>query len=247
MNHIPTTKTQLEKLKMRARELKAADGLTLSAAKERAAVEAGYDNWHHVVSCQKQHNGITLPPLAPDEILVSILPIKGGAQGNYFYHIEIEGQRFQGAINEEGPYIQHHGTSHVHLGAAGIWQTKKGRWEHEPPGWFICKHGPGQPRISLKDLSPAGRRCLAQEFGIPIYESPEAAQNGDGDPEMQFYLSPAFRELCGWAEKRPRKLLSFAPGVYMPDWVERAADGWERFVAEWQMTLAVVRGITSRG
>lgn len=247
MNYIATTKTQLEKLKMRARELKATEGLMLSAAKEKAAREAGYDNWHHVVSCQKLRSTPPMPDLAPAEILVSILPIKGGAQGNYFYHIEIEGQRFQGAINEEGPYIQHHGTSTVHLGVAGIWQTKKGRSEHEAPGWFICKYGPSQPRISLKDLSPAGRLALATEFGIPIYETPGTVQNGGVDAEMEFYLSPAFRELCEWAEKRPRKIRSFAPGVYMPDWVERAADGWERFVAEWQMTLAVVRGITSRG
>ena len=261
MKQIPTTKTKLDKLRKRAREIRAAEGLKLSAAQAKAATEAGYDDWHHAISCKKcQESTPTLT--APSEVkaeaeserqtqwqgavsemrrlrrggetTVATLPIKGGGRGNYFFHIEIEGQRFQGAINDQGPYIQHHGTSAVSLGVCEIHWTK-GRYGNETPGWYVCKHGPAEPRISLQELSPAGRRRLAFEFGIPIFPAPAEAMQEAEDAKWfsgkwLFYLSPAFRALCTWADNRPRKVKMFeaSPGPYLFQWVTLATTAAER-------------------
>ena len=48
MRIIPTTKTAVEKLCNRAREIQRASKIVYSKAQDRAAQEAGYDDWRHV-------------------------------------------------------------------------------------------------------------------------------------------------------------------------------------------------------
>ncbi len=52
MKHIPTTTTAVDKIKARARALRSSHD-SLGHARDAAAVEAGYDHYHHVTQCHK--------------------------------------------------------------------------------------------------------------------------------------------------------------------------------------------------
>ena len=56
MNFIPTTVADLEKLKARAKVLKRKLAIKHRLALDKAAQEAKYLHWHHVMLCQKQSN-----------------------------------------------------------------------------------------------------------------------------------------------------------------------------------------------
>ncbi len=56
MKHIPTTSTAVEKIKARARALRS-NYESLGHARDAAAVEAGYDHYHHVTHCHKNSDG----------------------------------------------------------------------------------------------------------------------------------------------------------------------------------------------
>lgn len=51
MKHIPTTATAIRKIKLAAKQIKSEQNLTLSKAFDRASLNAGYENFHHVIHC----------------------------------------------------------------------------------------------------------------------------------------------------------------------------------------------------
>lgn len=53
MEHINTTQTTINKIKLLAKKLKKEKGIQLSKAQEEASIEFGYDNFHHVHDCFK--------------------------------------------------------------------------------------------------------------------------------------------------------------------------------------------------
>lgn len=56
MKHIPTTSTAVDKIKARARALRSSHD-SLGHARDAAAVEAGYEHYHHVTHCHKNSAG----------------------------------------------------------------------------------------------------------------------------------------------------------------------------------------------
>lgn len=52
MKHIDTTATSIRKIKTAAKKIKLEQGITLSESLEIAAKQAGYDNYHHVTTCE---------------------------------------------------------------------------------------------------------------------------------------------------------------------------------------------------
>ena len=57
MKHIPTTSTAVDKIKARARALRSSHE-SLGHARDAAAVEAGYDHYHHVAHCHRNSAGM---------------------------------------------------------------------------------------------------------------------------------------------------------------------------------------------
>lgn len=128
MRIIPTTKTAEEKLRTRAREIQRTENIAYTKAQDRAAQEAGYDDWRHV------HKSVTssecLPKIAQaqaenqlirdvpnDEArrrYMQILKENGAAtvvlvpppsKGDFFHSVEIEGNRFLGFISGGNLYL----------------------------------------------------------------------------------------------------------------------------------------------
>lgn len=75
MHFIPTTATVVRKIKLAAREFQRSSSLSLSEALNRAAQDAGYDNFHHVTVCAKKRKG--QPSLRFVRRIGSEAPIEG--------------------------------------------------------------------------------------------------------------------------------------------------------------------------
>jgi len=54
MQIIPTTATQVDKLKSLAKTRRKKDGVPLCAALDAVAQQHGYESWHHVTLCREQ-------------------------------------------------------------------------------------------------------------------------------------------------------------------------------------------------
>lgn len=144
-------------------------------------------------------------------------------RGYVFLDMTIEGHQFQAIVADE-PFIQlkskHGKTEHGHcdLGTASIAFAQNIRHCHGEKQWSICKHET-QSRIDISDLSDAGRRRLALEFGLPI-ESYDRYNhyNISFDIPTYFYASEAFTALVCWAKKHPRIIQQYGRGEYLGYW-----------------------------
>ena len=121
MRIIPTTKTAVEKLRARAREIQRTENIAYAKAQDRAAQEAAYDDWRHVQKSAESSEG--LPQLSEEpagklpsrelnedearqtymQILkqhgrAKVVPVTPPARGDIFHSVEIEGNRFDGCI-----------------------------------------------------------------------------------------------------------------------------------------------------
>lgn len=167
------------------------------------------------------------------------------AKGDVFHEVEIEGVCFRGAVGIDGPAIirrsarlRGYEQGWVQLGAGEIHHVPLfspyiARAKQDTPighEWWICKYGPREERVKIDDLSPVGRHALAHEFGIVLRYSLKDSYTFDADPDAMhyfggdwilFYLSPAFKSLCEWAKKRPRKARN-CPSSHLGDWATSA-------------------------
>lgn len=73
MKLLPTTSTAVEKLKKRARALRP-NYSSLGASRDAAAVEAGYDSFHHVTHCLKASSAPTLVRTATAKLPLAVHP-----------------------------------------------------------------------------------------------------------------------------------------------------------------------------
>lgn len=90
--HGTTTATAVRKIKLAARSIQRDGSLSLSAALDRAAQEAGYNNFHHVTVCAKSCKESRLPPLrfaiSPPTFAGLVLP--GDPQGEFYLGPDVE-------------------------------------------------------------------------------------------------------------------------------------------------------------
>jgi len=129
MRIIPTTKTAVEKLHDRAREIQRTSNISYAKARDRAAQEAGYDDWRHVrVSASSSEgsaqigeaqadNNQLIRDVSNDEArrrymefmkgngTVKVLPVPPPSKGDFFHSVEIEGNRFFGFIAGGNLYL----------------------------------------------------------------------------------------------------------------------------------------------
>lgn len=144
--------------------------------------------------------------------------IENPLKGDVFIDVTIEGHRFQGAINS-APYVVLKSKNGVwagggcDLGEASIAYVKADRFKESKNHWAVCKYE-NQPRIDLTDLSSAGRRTLATEFGLPIL-TPDIIL---GEGKLFFYGSKAYAALVAWAKAHPRKIKQFRENSYLGHW-----------------------------
>lgn len=200
MRFIPTTATAVEKLKARAKVIKHAEGITLSAAQERAALEGGYTSWHHVRQCLKRPDSGDVVESQEADPFAKVLRetrryldfldrhgtakvTRFAATADAFHEADIEGHCFRGIFTGDGPamalYSSRRGgyqRGFVQLGVAEVHYTSRDgiRTESENLGWYVCKYGANEPRIDASQLSDAGRYALLREFGLEIYFSSRA-------------------------------------------------------------------------
>lgn len=122
MRIIPTTKTAVEKLRTRAREIQRTSNISYAKSRDRAAQEAGYDDWRHVQQSAKsaestpqlsQAHASKLPvrelsdaqarqlymQLMKQNGSAKVTPLSPPARGDIFHSVEIEGVRFDGLIS----------------------------------------------------------------------------------------------------------------------------------------------------
>ncbi|WP_018079487.1 hypothetical protein [Thiobacillus denitrificans] len=221
MKLIPTTATAVEKLKTTAKGIKHASDLTHQEALERAASEAGYESWFHVLWCAKQgeknnhHFELQVNPASDEEMgnhiamMESVIAehdavsvINHPAKGDVFHHVEIDGIHFLGCVDSGGPYIAKKRPSNiggyeddVSLGVCKIYRTRP-RYlkESNAKEWAICKYDPLQPRINLRELSENAIKRLAMEFGIGAPALGIEGTIGDHSPPWMggsFYVLPS--------------------------------------------------------
>lgn len=128
MRIIPTTKTAVEKLRTRAREIQRTLNISYAKARDRAAQEAGYDDWRHaqqsVTSAEvtpqlSQAHASTLPVrglsvsqarhlymrLMKQNGTSRVTPLTPPTRGDIFHSVEIEGARFDGLISGGNLYL----------------------------------------------------------------------------------------------------------------------------------------------
>lgn len=144
--------------------------------------------------------------------------IKNPLKGDFFVDVTIEGHRFQAGISDT-PYIAlkskngHGYGGDCALGVSSIANVTKEIWTEGEKHWAVCKYET-QFRIDLSDLSDAGRRTLAIEFGLPILISGFPFQN-EG---VLFYGSTAYDALVAWAKLHPRKIKQYGANSYLGRW-----------------------------
>jgi len=143
-------------------------------------------------------------------------------KGDIFLDLTVEGKRFQ-AIAADDPCITRvDGHGDCPFGVALIFKSA---------GWWICKYDSTQRRVSLDDLSTAGRRAVAFQFGLldaeaPSYRRSPALMFNVFSPAYAFFRSPAASALKDWALLHPRKVKKFQPADYLLHWTRHIATGW---------------------
>lgn len=136
-----------------------------------------------------------------------------------FHHIVIENRHFLGLVTMDGPYISEGRNGCCPLGAASINRCGSAD-DFDNVGvesWHVAKYH-REGHINIEGLSEAGRRALAIEFGLPLYD-------GDAHPPVDaqtlFQASPAAKALGNWLDMNPQLRRTFAPSVYLGDWTTR--------------------------
>lgn len=185
--------------------------------------------------------------------------IANPSKGKVFRDVDIEGMRFQGYIESNGPAIQNVVPEHHFWegGSAPLGRVSEIHYcpafrrnsvfeiEYEA-GWWICKYGPDEPLINISSLSEDGRNTLAYQFGIPIYPHSEAQPNCGFPVEWKipphsflpngdilFFLSPSFKDLCNWSQTYPRLTRSSQfKENYLRGWKKAVIKG--EYVPDWQ-------------
>jgi len=144
--------------------------------------------------------------------------VRNTPRGDVIHDVVIEGQQFSAAIFSRSILV---GTGDGWSCALGVASINS---KHlDGPGWAVCKYW-NQRHLDL-NLSAAGRRALALEFGLPIV--PEIGYL-DMHPLTEydfFYLSPAFESLVTWASKHPRKIRKVIGDDYLGLWPLAAMKG----------------------
>lgn len=128
MRIIPTTKTAVEKLRARAREIQRTENIAYAKARDRAAQDAGYDDWRHVQQMLTSSEGLLqvdqaqadnplfrdVPndearhrymQLLKEKGAAKVVPVAPPSKGDYFHSVEIEGNRFLGFISGGNLYL----------------------------------------------------------------------------------------------------------------------------------------------
>lgn len=225
MKFIPTTATAVEKIKSLAREIKSIDRLAYSCAIEIAAKRNGYENWHHVIWCQKNTSSdavavtdLVVPCAAlvntPRSVLYMnnfrLFPvaevIRHSIGGDFFHHAEIEGVHFVAGIANSGPYVsmlqrkqKNVSDGDSYLGVSKICYTEKQySRDKEILSWNVCKYDSGQAKIDLDRISSAGVCAFSKEFGIAIdpHKFADHDQNWVGTLYSEIgYFCPSSRDL----------------------------------------------------
>lgn len=270
MKVIHTTSTAVEKLRNRAKAIKEAEQISYMSALDRAATEAGYESWRHVQHCLGQPVPANPPAPPPEDprsrilkqtqIYLDYLTRKGTApvkrfpaKADAFHDVEIEGHCFRGVLTDEGPAVALYSArtrgyqrGWVQLGVAELHYTNATgtRRSWDDLAWWVCKYGPGEPRIDLSGLTAAGRYAFAREFGLGIWYISSAHEGGAGEGQIPpdammlmglggglFYWSPAFESLSAWAKAHPSKVRAYPRSPYLGDWVTAAVTGTNPFLA----------------
>lgn len=143
-------------------------------------------------------------------------------RGNVFLDVTIEGQRYQGFVDDNHVFLAGYSDGRgCELGAASI--NSEGEEEGKYARWYLCKNE-NQQLLALP-LSVDGLHALAIEFGLPIvplipWEHRLMLEEAD-----YFYVSPAFSSLHAWATERPRRLASKFGDSYLGLWPMAALEG----------------------
>ena len=195
MQVIPTTKTIVEKLRTRAREIQRAENIAYAEAQDRAAQEGGYEHWRHVaqsLKAAKSQIAAAVSTVSKEEDRASgmrsymgflkakgtakVTPLPLPARGNVFHAVEIEGNYFEAFVSSGHLFISRKRAktdpmfsqdSSAYLGVSEISKTGQNTDGSGPQNWTICKYDPTQPCVYIGRLSKQGRLALAHEFGIP--------------------------------------------------------------------------------
>lgn len=108
------------------------------------------------------------------------------------------------AFADIDPYIRANDFEFVQLGPSEMHKlTAAEAMEARAPvtrngaGWYICKYGPGEPRISLVGCSDGDALAVARAFGLQAYQL-------DYEPEWSDPCE-ASTALANWAQAHPRK------------------------------------------
>jgi len=196
MQIIPTTKTKVEKLCARARDIQRTENIAYAEAQDRAAQEGGYEHWRHVAQSLKATKSQVpaVSTVSKDDDCASdrrsymgflkakgtaiVTPLPLPSKGDVFHAVDIEGYRFESFIADGLLYVFRRRMAKelwfnpygsVTLGAAVIREAKTRRDSSGLEYWAICKYGPMEPCVDIDGLSKQGRLALAHEFGIPSW------------------------------------------------------------------------------
>lgn len=169
-------------------------------------------------------------------------------RGYIFIDVTIEGHRFQAGVADE-LFIQlkskfgRQEIGHCDLGTASIAFPETSRLNPGEKHWSVCKYE-NQRRIDLSDLSDAGRRRLAFEFGLPILAN---ELNLRWSIPTHFYASKAYAALVIWTKKHPGEARSYGRGDYLGHWAIAALlDAGLMPSAEQKMTIEAMRNAMSQ-
>lgn len=157
--------------------------------------------------------------------------VRNTPRGNAVHVVTIEGQRFSAGVCHNSILVGTGGGWSCALGVASINDESL-----DGDGWAICKYW-NQRHVDLQ-LSEAGLRALALEFGLPIVSE-------IGYPKMRelceadfFYMSSVFQSLIAWAAAHPRKIRALFGDSYLGLWPLAAMKGHRVEATEENLELA---------
>lgn len=116
-----------------------------------------------------------------------------------FFDVTVGGVRFAAGARGD-PYVTD-GVKQAQLGSAAhvLFLTESAdSVRFKGAGWYVCKYGPSEIKMHLRDFGKADAQVFAEVFGMDFGES-------DG-PNFFFWESPAGAALAEYFEQYPRRI-----------------------------------------